>query len=155
VGTRSGRHACAVRLGRGIHPQDDTFPSREIWDLSSTPRTDFPLLLHYHPLVIYRYQVLKQADIVLAIFLLGDEFSLDKRRNFDYHDPLTTGDSSLSYLVDEAAALTITIRGEPHLLNPGAPRCDQALAAVTPAAGAQLTWCSRPCRRSRARPGPG
>ena len=38
-------------------------------------RSSFPLLLHYHPLVIYRHQVLKQADVVLAMFLLGDEFA--------------------------------------------------------------------------------
>jgi alpha,alpha-trehalose phosphorylase len=81
----------------GIHPQDDTFLDREEWGLDATPAEKFPLLLHYHPLVIYRYQVLKQADIVPAMFLLGDEFSQEqKRRNFDYYDRLTTGDSSLS-----------------------------------------------------------
>ena len=71
-----------------IHPQDETFLGREVWDLDSTPREKFPLLLHYHPLVIYRRQVLKQADIVLAMFLLGNEFSEEqKRRNFDYYEP--------------------------------------------------------------------
>ncbi len=92
----------------GIHPQDDTFLSREVWDLNSTPKDKFPLLLHYHPLVIYRHQVLKQADIVLAMFLLGNEFSLEqKRRNFDYYDPLTTGDSSLSASVQSIVAAEI------------------------------------------------
>ncbi len=68
---------------RRIHPQDETFLHREVWDLDTTPREKFPLLLHYHPLVIYRHQVLKQADIVLAMFLLGNEFSEEqKRRNF-------------------------------------------------------------------------
>jgi alpha,alpha-trehalose phosphorylase len=77
---------------RGIHPQDTTFLEREVWDLAGTPREKFPLLLHYHPLVIYRHQVIKQADIVLAMFLLGNEFSEEqKRRNFDYYDALTTG----------------------------------------------------------------
>jgi alpha,alpha-trehalose phosphorylase len=90
---------------RRIHPQDETFLSREVWDLDSTPREKFPLLLHYHPLVIYRHQVLKQADIVLAMFLLGNEFSPEqKRRNFDYYDPLTTGDSSLSACVQSIIA---------------------------------------------------
>ena len=65
---------------RGIHPQDDTFLDREVWDLDATPREQFPLLLHYHPLVIYRHQVLKQADIVLAMFLLGNEFSQEQKR---------------------------------------------------------------------------
>jgi alpha,alpha-trehalose phosphorylase len=93
---------------RGIHPQDDTFLDREVWDLDSTPREKFPLLLHYHPLVIYRHQVLKQADIVLAMFLLGNEFSEDqKRRNFEYYDPLTTGDSSLAACVQSIIAAEI------------------------------------------------
>ncbi len=91
-----------------IHPQDKTFLDREVWDLDSTPREKFPLLLHYHPLVIYRHQVLKQADIVLAMFLLGNEFSEEqKRRNFDYYDPLTTGDSSLSACVQSIIAAEI------------------------------------------------
>jgi alpha,alpha-trehalose phosphorylase len=82
---------------RGIHPQDSNFLDKEVWDFSNTPRDKYPLLLHFHPLVIYRFQVIKQADIVLAMFLLGHEFSREqKRRNFDYYDPLTTGDSSLS-----------------------------------------------------------
>ncbi len=93
---------------RGIHPQSDAFLDREIWDLDSTPREKFPLLLHYHPLVIYRHQVLKQADIVLAMFLLGNEFSeQQKRRNFNYYDPLTTGDSSLSACVQSIIAAEI------------------------------------------------
>jgi alpha,alpha-trehalose phosphorylase len=91
-----------------IHPQDETFLGREVWDLDSTPQEKFPLLLHYHPLVIYRHQVLKQADIVLAMFLLGNEFSEEqKRRNFDYYDPLTTGDSSLSACVQSIIAAEI------------------------------------------------
>jgi alpha,alpha-trehalose phosphorylase len=65
--------------------------------------------------VIYRHQVIKQADVVLAMFLLGHEFTTEqKQANFDYYDALTTGDSSLSACVqaivaaevgDEAAAL--------------------------------------------------
>ncbi|UCG13826.1 MAG: glycoside hydrolase family 65 protein [Deltaproteobacteria bacterium] len=82
---------------RGINPQDDSFLEKEVWDFENTPADKYPLLLHHHPLVIYRHRVIKQADMVLAMFLLGDEFSLEqKKRNFDYYDKLTTGDSSLS-----------------------------------------------------------
>lgn len=80
-----------------IHPQDDTFLDKEVWDFAGTPAYRYPLLLHYHPLVIYRHQVCKQADVVLALFLHGDKFSLEeKRRDYDYYEPLTTHDSSLS-----------------------------------------------------------
>ncbi|MCW2757560.1 MAG: kojibiose phosphorylase [Nocardioidaceae bacterium] len=84
----------------GIHPQDDHFLDREVWDLSRTPDELRPLLLHYHPLVIYRFQVLKQADVVLALFLQGDRFTLaEKKADFEYYDPITTGDSTLSAVV--------------------------------------------------------
>jgi alpha,alpha-trehalose phosphorylase len=92
----------------GINPQDDSFLDREVWDIKNTPKDRFPLLLHYHPLVIYRYQVIKQADIVLAMFLLGNEFSAEqKKRNFDYYDPLTTGDSSLSACIQSIVAFEL------------------------------------------------
>jgi alpha,alpha-trehalose phosphorylase len=92
----------------GINPQDDDFLDREVWDIKNTPKNKFPLLLHFHPLVIYRYQVIKQADIVLAMFLLGNEFSQElKKRNFDYYDPLTTGDSSLSACIQSIVAAEI------------------------------------------------
>lgn len=93
---------------RGITPQDDSFLERERWDLENTPPDRFPLLLHYHPLAIYRCQVLKQADVVMAMFLLGNEFTMDqKRRNFAYYDPLTTGDSSLSASIQSIVAAEI------------------------------------------------
>jgi len=93
---------------RGIHPQDANFLEREVWDFAATPAENYPLLLNYHPLVIYRHQVIKQADVVLAMFLLGDEFTLEqKRRNFDYYDRLTTGDSSLSACVQSILAAEI------------------------------------------------
>jgi alpha,alpha-trehalose phosphorylase len=81
----------------GIHEQDDSFLSKKPWDFANTPKENYPLLLHYHPLVIYRHQVCKQADVVLALLLLSNEFSLeDKRRDFDFYERVTTHDSSLS-----------------------------------------------------------
>jgi alpha,alpha-trehalose phosphorylase len=90
---------------RKIIPQDDTFLDREPWDFENTPRDHYPLLLFYHPLNIYRKQVIKQADVVLAMFLLGDTFSREaKKRNFEFYDPLTTGDSSLSSCIEAIIA---------------------------------------------------
>jgi alpha,alpha-trehalose phosphorylase len=92
----------------GITPQDDDFLNKQPWDFEGVPSTKYPLLLHFHPLVIYRFQVLKQADVVLADFLLGEEFSDDlKRANFDYYDPITTGDSSLSACMQSIMAAQI------------------------------------------------
>jgi alpha,alpha-trehalose phosphorylase len=97
----------------GITPQDDDFLNKQPWDFDGVPATKYPLLLHFHPLVIYRFQVLKQADVVLADFLLGEEFSPDlKRANFDYYDPITTGDSSLSACVQSIMAAEIGYRAK-------------------------------------------
>jgi len=92
----------------GIHLQDDAFLDKAEWDFENTPEEHYPLLLHYHPLTLYRYQVIKQADIVLAMFLLWHEFTPEeRRRNFEYYDPRTTGDSSLSVCVQSIIASEI------------------------------------------------
>ena len=62
-----------------IIPQDDNFLDREPWDFENTPRDHYPLLIFYHPLNIYRKQVIKQADVVLALFLLGDAYSVGEK----------------------------------------------------------------------------
>ncbi|GAA1141124.1 glycoside hydrolase family 65 protein [Ornithinicoccus hortensis] len=92
----------------GVHPQDSHFLEREVWDLETTPADKRPLLLHYHPLVIYRFQVLKQADVVLAMYLSGHHFTPEeKRANFEYYDPITTGDSTLSAVVQSIMAAEV------------------------------------------------
>ena len=150
--------ACAAGMtipfdeGLGIHPQDDFFLDREVWDLSQTPDDLRPLLLHYHPLVIYRFQVLKQADVVLALFLQGDRFTAEeKRADFEYYDPITTGDSTLSAVVQSVIAAEVgyheVARG---LLPPGAVRRPEEPARQhrrRPArrlrpAGCGARWCS-------------
>jgi len=91
-----------------IIPQDDSFLDREPWDFRNTPHDHYPLLLFYHPLNIYRKQVIKQADVVLAMFLLGDAFPPEeKKRNFEFYEPLTTGDSSLSSCVEAIIAAQV------------------------------------------------
>ena len=93
---------------RGLHPQDDSFFDLAVWDFENTPADHYPLLLHYHPLNIYRHQVLKQPDLVLALFLQGDRFTLaQKQRNFAYYDPITTSDSSLGPCIRSIVAAEI------------------------------------------------
>lgn len=81
----------------GINPQDDSFLSKKVWDIANTPKDHFPLLLHYHPMTLYRHQVCKQADTVLAHVLFEDTADENTRRkSFDYYERITTHDSSLS-----------------------------------------------------------
>ncbi|RQD70302.1 MAG: glycoside hydrolase family 65 protein [Tindallia sp. MSAO_Bac2] len=80
-----------------IIPQDENFMEKTVWNFADTPADQYPLLLHYHPLEIYRHQVCKQADLILAMFLLHHRFTLEeKAANVRYYDAITTHDSSLS-----------------------------------------------------------
>ena len=89
----------------GIYAQDERFLSLEKWDVEKRGEILHPMLLHYHPLVIYRHQVIKQADTILSMFLLPDQFaSYDVKRSYEYYHPLTTGDSSLSACIEGIVA---------------------------------------------------
>jgi alpha,alpha-trehalose phosphorylase len=80
-----------------VHPQSEGFTRHEVWDFAGTPEDNYPLLLHYSYFDLYRKQVVKQADLVLAMHLRGDAFGDDdKARNFAYYEALTVRDSSLS-----------------------------------------------------------
>jgi len=92
----------------GVTPQDATFLEKERWDFDAVGEERHPLLLHFHPLVLYRHQVLKQPDVVMAAFLLPEEFTPERRRaDFAYYDPITTGDSSLSPSIQAIVAAEV------------------------------------------------
>jgi alpha,alpha-trehalose phosphorylase len=81
----------------GVHPQAEGFTRHEVWDFARTPRTRYPLFHHYPYFDLYRKQVVKQADLVLAMFLRPDAFTAEqKARNFAYYERITVRDSSLS-----------------------------------------------------------
>lgn len=80
----------------GIIKQDDSFLNKKKVPLSTFPKEDFPLLLHYHPLYLYRLQICKQADAVLADHLFCNLDASTSKRTFDYYEEVTTHDSSLS-----------------------------------------------------------
>ncbi|HEX2075585.1 MAG TPA: glycosyl hydrolase family 65 protein [Geodermatophilus sp.] len=82
---------------RGVHMQSDGFTHHEEWDFESTPPDCYPLLLHYPYFDIYRKQVIKQADLVMALHLRGDAFTLEEKiADFAYYESRTVRDSSLS-----------------------------------------------------------
>jgi alpha,alpha-trehalose phosphorylase len=81
----------------GVHPQHEGFTDHALWDFEGTPPEKYPLLLHYPYFQLYRSQVVKQADLVLAMHLRGDAFTHEEKvRNFAYYESLTVRDSSLS-----------------------------------------------------------
>lgn len=82
---------------RNLIGQDDTFLNKKTWDFENTLKSNYPLLLNYHPMVIYKHQVIKQADLVLAMLLMPQNFTHEEKKiNFDYYEKVTTHDSSLS-----------------------------------------------------------
>lgn len=82
-----------------IIAQDDSFLQKKRVDISAIPKENFPLLMHYHPLLINRCQVLKQADSVLANCLYREEDVLTMMRSYRYYEDITTHDSSLSHCI--------------------------------------------------------
>ena len=82
----------------GVHQQCEGFTRLAEWDFAE--HHEYPLLLHAPYVRLYPAQVLKQADVVLAMHLHGDRFTMEQMRAyFEYYDPITTGDSSLSAIV--------------------------------------------------------
>jgi len=80
-----------------INEQDDSFLSKPRWPVDRSTPENFPLLLHYHPLTIYRYQIAKQADTLLADYLFPEDLSPEQlKREYRYYEGVTTHDSSLS-----------------------------------------------------------
>src|SRR5439155_15117582 len=81
----------------GVPPQSEGFTKHQVWDFANTKLDQYPLLLHFPYFALYRKQVVKQADLVLALHWRGDAFAAEeKEKDFAYYDPLTVRDSSLS-----------------------------------------------------------
>jgi trehalose/maltose hydrolase-like predicted phosphorylase len=80
----------------GVHPQSEGYTRHETWDFEGF-KDKYPLLLSAPYFDLYRKQVIKQADLVLALHWCGDKFSAaDKARDVDYYERRTVRDSSLS-----------------------------------------------------------
>ncbi|WP_394847150.1 hypothetical protein LZC95_06730 [Pendulispora brunnea] len=81
----------------GVHQQADGFTRHQLWDFDHTKPEQYPLLLNFPYFDIYRKQVVKQSDLVLAMHLCGNSFSAEqKAKNFEYYERITVRDSSLS-----------------------------------------------------------
>jgi alpha,alpha-trehalose phosphorylase len=91
-----------------VHPQSDNFTRHALWDFAGTPPEGYPLLLHYPYFQLYRRQVVKQSDLVLALHLRGDAFTAEEKlRDFDYYEGLTVRDSSLSACTQAVVAAEV------------------------------------------------
>ncbi|MGI8492692.1 MAG: glycoside hydrolase family 65 protein [Acidimicrobiales bacterium] len=81
----------------GVHAQAEGFTRHQVWDFAATTADQYPLLLHFPYFDLYRKQVAKQADVVLAMHMRPDAFTDEQKlANFAYYEALTVRDSSLS-----------------------------------------------------------
>ncbi len=91
---------------RGVHQQSIGFTELPEWDFEHA--ANYPLLLSVPYFDLYRKQVIKQADLVLAMMWFGDSFSAgDMARNVDYYERRTVRDSSLSACVQAVLAAEV------------------------------------------------
>jgi alpha,alpha-trehalose phosphorylase len=98
-----------------VHEQAEGFTRLQEWDFEHTPPEKYPLLLHYPYFDLYRKQVVKQADLVLAMHWRGDAFTAEQKlRNFQYYERRTVRDSSLSACTQAVMAAEV---GHPELAH--------------------------------------
>jgi alpha,alpha-trehalose phosphorylase len=98
-------------IERGVHEQSAGFTRRERWDFDGTAPSQYPLHSHFPYFDLYRKQVVKQADLVLALQFAHEAFTADETaRAFAYYEELTVRDSSLS-----AAAQAVVAAWVGHL----------------------------------------
>ena len=91
-----------------VHPQAEEFTEHAVWDFAGTAAEQYPLLLHFPYFDLYRKQVVKQADLVMALFTRGDAFTAEeKARDFAYYEALTVRDSSLSACIQAVVAAEV------------------------------------------------
>ncbi len=94
--------------GLGVHPQAEGFLDHDRWDFAHTSPEQYPLLLHFPYFDLYRKQVVKQADLVMAMLFRADAFTDEqKQRNFAYYEALTVRDSSLSAAIQAVLAAEV------------------------------------------------
>jgi alpha,alpha-trehalose phosphorylase len=107
---RDAAAAVVVSLSEklGVHEQAEGYTEHQRWAFASTAADQYPLFLHFPYFDLYRKQVVKQADMVLALYLRGDAFSADEKlRDFEYYEALTVRDSSLSACIQAVVAAEV------------------------------------------------
>ncbi len=91
-----------------ITAQAEGFTRQRKWDFEATRPDQYPLLMHFHNYVLYSTQVVKQADLVFALYAFGDRFDPEqKARDFAYYERITVRDSSLSAAIQAIVAAEV------------------------------------------------
>ena len=154
AGWRSAAEAIFIPYDEslGVHPQAEGFTEAREWDFDSTPSENYPLLLHYPYFDLYRKQVVKQADLVMALFYAGEYFTPEeKARNFAFYERLTVRDSSLSACIQAPSRPRWVTSSSPTTTSPKPPYSTSTTSSTTSATGSTSPRSQEPApSRSRA-----
>jgi alpha,alpha-trehalose phosphorylase len=110
AGWRDAANAIAIPYDDDLQvtAQSEGFTHYRRWNFDTTPGNDYPLLLHFPYYLLYSSQVVKQADLVFALYACGDSFEPEqKARDFDYYERITVRDSSLSACIQAVVAAEV------------------------------------------------
>ncbi|MBE9389285.1 glycoside hydrolase family 65 protein [Vagococcus salmoninarum] len=81
----------------GIFVQHDTFLDKDLQPVTSLAATDLPLNQNWSWDKVLRSPYIKQADVLQGLYFLNHEYTqAEKQQNFDFYEPLTVHESSLS-----------------------------------------------------------
>ncbi len=109
----------------GLFEQHDGFFLLPHIDLDSIPVEEFPLYHHWSYDRIYRTDMIKQADVLMMLFMYSNDFSKEvKRVNYDYYEPRCIHESSLSPSVHSIIAAEIGKNEEAYRFFQFATRLD-------------------------------
>lgn len=90
---------------RGVFVQHDTFLDKDLMPASALSPEERPLNQHWSWDKILRSCFIKQADVLQGLYFFGNEFTREeKERNFDFYEPMTVHESSLSPCVHSILA---------------------------------------------------
>jgi alpha,alpha-trehalose phosphorylase len=145
---------------QAVHLQADGFTQHDVWDFDATPPEHYPLLRNYPYFDLYRKQVVKQADLVMALFVAGEAFTAEeKARDVAYYEQLTVRDPSLSAYVQAivaaevghvelaydyfAEAALLELHGIEHAMAFTSPRSRGHASPHSPASAAFATTAGR------------
>ena len=98
----------AVDITRNIFLQQDGFLDKDLKPASSIPAAEKPINQHWSWDRILRSCFIKQADVLQGLYLLEDQYDTDTiKRNYDFYEPMTVHESSLSACIHSIVASRI------------------------------------------------
>lgn len=109
----------------GFIMQQDGFMDKELMPVSSIPEEELPLCKHWSWDRILRSCFIKQADVILAFYYFPERFTRKQKKvNFEFYEPMTVHESSLSPSMYSIAASGYGNREAAYRLYKRAARLD-------------------------------